>query len=261
MVMDVVGYMFLLKEGGDRLPPRMSPIFVDYEAIKTRESEIMTGPAPQCLSTVNPGNHKYWIRFEDKDFRQFTSLSLSSNEILRLLLETSRVEFKLVYPIRIMDGRKGLRERWYTLNFFSRPFELGYVDRWIRKDSIVRGRQYLVVFNTILGELFVNNLKTHNFDWLDAGFYKLPPNAQIFYRRFVLNNDYLRIPINLDTIKRSLNLSDQNITNLKNTVEDNILEPLQKAGYILSYQTTMGLHDTKYIISRSPKTSYEKDCG
>jgi len=36
---------------------------------------------------------KYYVKFNDKDFKKFTVLKLNSNNVLNLLLETSRVEF------------------------------------------------------------------------------------------------------------------------------------------------------------------------
>ena len=75
----------------------------------------------------------------------------SSNEIFQLLRETSQVEFKLVFPVRLTDKKRGSEEHLYTMNYFSRVFELGYVDKEKRKDEIVNQREYTVVFNTLSG--------------------------------------------------------------------------------------------------------------
>jgi hypothetical protein len=180
---------------------------------------------------------------------------MSSNDILNLLLETSRVEFKLVFPVRLREGKKD-QEHTYNMNFFSRLFEFGYVDRATRSDGIVTLREYYVSFNTVLGELFAHNLLSQSYDWLDNRFYNLPYNAQVFYRRFLLNNNYKSIPIKIETVKERLNLDDQNITNLKNTIERNILLPLVNQGLIDSYQKEKeGLYGLKYIIKRSDKTN------
>jgi hypothetical protein len=107
-----------------------------------------------------------------------------------------------------------------------------------------------------LGELFAHNLLSQSYDWLDNRFYNLPYNAQVFYRRFLLNNNYKSIPIKIETVKERLNLDDQNITNLKNTIERNILLPLVNQGLIDSYQKEKeGLYGLKYIIKRSDKTN------
>ena len=211
MVMDVIGHMLLSAEGGDRFPEGYFPIFNDLASINRRETELTSniqqvdqGPSTQTNTTGIDRIKKtrYWIEFFDKEFREHTNNDMSSNDIMNLLLETSRVEFKLTYPVRILEG-KDQRLRFYRMNVFSRLFEFGYIDKGIRSDGVVQSRKYYISFNTILGELFVHNLLTHNYDWLDSRFYSLPSTAQVFYRRFFLHNDIKSIPINFDTVKEA----------------------------------------------------------
>jgi hypothetical protein len=258
MLMDIVGYYLLLKEGKDRLPETSAPIFNDMESITTRESDV-SGKCNVSLSkqlTMSDQDiqrirdTRYNIRFNDKHFRKHISQDMSSNDICNLLLETSRVEFKLVYPVRMWNGSKA-KEQTYNMNFFSRLFEFGYVEKEIR-NGIVYSREYYISFNTILGELFAHNLLSKSYDWLDSKFYNLPYNAQVFYRRFLLNNDYKSIPIKIETIKERLNLDDKNITNLRNTIERNILAPLITQGLMDSYEKEDdGLYGLKFIVKRS----------
>jgi len=193
---------------------------------------------------------KYWTKFNDKDFRKFTSLKMTSNDILKLLLETSRVEFKLTFPVRLRLNDKNLQEEPHRMNMFSRLFEFGDIERPRESDGVIRKRKYFVTFNTILGELFVHNLKMINYDWIREDLYSLPASAQIFFRKFIVNNNNPRIPINLETITGKLNLIDGNRSNLENTVKENVLEPLKMQGFISSYKKTQGLHGTKYIVYR-----------
>mgnify|MGYP001469487843 CR=1 FL=1 len=258
MVMDIIGYYLLLKVGEDHLPKESRPIFNDMNSIATRElSTTGNDIALSDQSTMNDQiikrieNSTYWIQFDDKDFRLSTSLKMSSNDIRDLLLETSRVEFKLVFPVRMWDGKKA-KEKTYNMNLFSRLFEFGYVDKVMRNDEVVQSRHYYISFNTILGELFVHNLLSKSYDWLDRRFYHLPYNAQVFYRRFFVHNDYKDITINIKTIAERLNLQDKNITNLAGTVETNMLQPLIEEGLIDSYtKTREGLFGLKYKIIRT----------
>jgi len=260
MLMDALGYFFLLKEGGDRLPKKASEIFRDLDSIRRREIELVKGD-DEIVSTSSKSmlsdtdaetimKSKHWIRFNDSQFRKFISLKLNSNDILKLLLDTSRVEFKLTFPVRLKLDKKEIRERQYRMNMFSRLFEFGYIERARECDGVIRKREYFVTFNTMLGELFVHNLKMINYDWIREDLYSLPASAQIFFRKFIVNNDEPRIPINLETIVRNLNLMDGNKTNLEATVMTNVLEPLKMQGFISSYEKTQGLHGTKYIVSR-----------
>lgn len=262
MVMDVIGYILLLAKGGDIVPKEPVPIFSDISSIQRREKELVPNDSSRiqdlaqetiesCIDRMKKENH--WIKFTDKDFRRNTKIDMSSNEIMNLLLETSRVEFKLTYPVRIKEGKKS-KEQFYRMNVFSRLFEFGYIDKDVRNDGVVQSREYYVSFNTILGELFAHNLLSMNYDWLDNRFYSLPSTSQVFYRRFLIHHDYKDISVNLDTIKRRLNLKDSNITNLIATIENNILRPLVEFGLIDSYEKdTEGLNGIKFIIKRTHK--------
>ena len=266
MVMDALGYFYLLKEGGDSLPVKRSELFQDLESIRRREAELdnhkgtLVANAGQSMLTDTDIDSimsaRHWIRFNDNIFRKFTKLNLSSGEILNLLTSTSGVEFKLVFPVRLQESRKKLKEKAYMMNMFSRLFEFGYIDKQIRQsDGVVRAREYFVIFNTILGELFVHNLKMGNFDWVRVDLYSLPTSAQIFFRKFILNNDFPTIAINLQKIAQKINLNDKIQANLERTIVTNVLEPLKRQGFIETYEREPGLHGSKFIIKRDFKNN------
>ena len=119
-----------------------------------------------------------------------------------------------------------------------------------RNDGIIQHRRYRIFFTTILGQLFMNNLKARFNSKLDIKFYTLPESAQIFYRRVLLHTSYNRTEINRETLANVIGLKDQNITNLTNTIEANVLEPLKGSGFIYSYSKADGMKDTKFIIIR-----------
>ena len=141
MLMDVLGYFYLLKEGGDRLPKVSLEIFQDMENIQKREIELdknsnnVISESDHFLLSENDikriEKSKHWIRFDDKIFRKFISLNLGTNDILKLIHETSQVEFKLIFPVRMRSGKK-FEEKQYRMNMFSRLFEFGYIDKQIR---------------------------------------------------------------------------------------------------------------------------------
>jgi len=257
MVMDVIGYIFLLDYGCGSLPKEPSLMFNDFGSIGVRESlpssESINNDHLISVDLDKIKNQKNGIKFTDADFRKYTSLDYSSNQIRDLLYETSKVEFKLVFPVRMMEGEKP-KEKLYQMNIFSKLFEFGYIDRDIRHDGIVQSREYYIFFNTILGELFLHNLLSGSYDWVDSNFYMLPANAQAFYRQFILHHDKTTNPINLVTIKERLRLLDTNPTNLLRTIEENILKPLIQHGFILSYEKKIdGFMGTKFTIKRPHK--------
>jgi hypothetical protein len=242
-VMDALGYMFVMKTGGDRLPEHPAPIFDDLFEVEQRENQLN---GLETVSTRTVSQHS--IGFTDEDFRRYTGLKLSSADILQLLLDTSRVEFKLSFPLRLRST--GNKEVFHRMNFHSRFFELSYEDVKIRSDNIIQGRRYRVIFNTLLGEFFVNNLLAYYNDRIDQKFYLLPDSAQIFYRRMLQHNDYTPIEFHLSKISEAAGLRDNNESNLVKTVETSILEPLKRGGYISSYEKLLNGNGIKYRIER-----------
>jgi hypothetical protein len=256
MVMDVIGYLWLLKQGGDSLPKDTTPIFLDLENVITKENELSaksldfkTEAKTEPQSNKNrDSNSFYSLSFDDSYFRRCTGLKMSSIDIKNLLLETARVEFKLTFPVRLKES--GNKEKLYKMNFYSRFFELAVEQEKSRKDGIIQHRRYRVFFTTILGQLFINNLKAKFNNKLDVKFYTLPDSAQIFYRRALLHNSFNRKEMNRETIANIIGLKDKNFTNLTKTIEINVLGPLKRSGFIDSYSKTDGMKDVKFIIVR-----------
>jgi hypothetical protein len=262
MVMDVLAYFYLLKEGGDRVPEQPSEIFTDIESIRKRELEhehdAVAGNSSGGLKPLGATeiqsilSSKNWVMFNDGDFRRFTGLKLRSSDIMALLQETSRVEFKLVYPVRLKDEKGKNREKLYAMNMFSRLFEFGYIDEDVRNgQESVYMRRYYVTFNTILGELFAHNLKALNYDWVERELYALPPSAQLFFRRCLVHNDNPVLEFNLETISQRLNLTDKHQANRISCILDSTLEPLKEKGMIESFEQRNGLSGPKFIVYRN----------
>jgi hypothetical protein len=268
MVMDALAYYYLLKEGGDRVPEQASEIFTDMESIRKRELEHEHAPynvskaiglTPLVeIEIQSIVSSKNWVTFNDSDFRRFTGLRLRSNDILALLQETSRVEFKLAYPVRLKDENNKHREKLYRMNMFSRLFEFGYIDEDVRNaDASVYMRRYYVTLNTILGELFAHNLKAQNYDWVGRELYALPSSAQLFFRKCLVHNDSPVLEFNLETISQRLNLTNPHQANQINSIKTNTLEPLKENGMIDSYEQQDGLTGPKFTVYRK----FVKDNG
>ena len=242
--MDVVGYMFLMKVGGDCLPKNADPLFNDLFEIQQRENQLNGNQG-----NIIPTGVKHYIHFTDDDFKKFTGLRMNSTEIKTLLLETSRVEFKLTFPVRLKST--GSKENTHRMNYYSRFFEIGHEDLSVKSNGVVLARRYTIFFNTLLGELFVNNLLSKFNDRIDIRFYLLPDSAQIFYRRALVHNNFKRKEFHLTTIAEYAGLTDSNPWNLVTTVETNILKPLIEYGYIDFYEKVgEDPKAPKYIIRR-----------
>ena len=224
------------------MPP---PIFNDLGDIQQRENQLNGGNG-----NVIPTGAKHYIRFTDDQFRKFTGLRMSSTDIKALLLETSRVEFKLTFPVRLKST--GSKENPHRMSYYSHLFEFAHEDVSVKSNGVVMARRYTIVFNTLLGELFVNNLLAKHNDRIDARLYLLPDSAQIFYRRALSHHNYGDDPYMLSTIARLAGLTDSNQRNLATSVEKNILNPLKEYGFIDCYEKVRnGSGQIKYIVWRS----------
>ena len=257
IVMEVLGYALLLFLGMDPLPENQEPIFDNLKSIEDREFEFVTplNPINQNddhaieTNTATIKNRRiYSIAIDDNHFRRATGLKMSSKEIFNLLDKTSNAKFKLPFPV-IVKNSNG-KETIHKMNNFSRFFEMNEVVTKVRKDGVVQSRIYEIEFATFLGELFVNNLLSKHNDRVDLRFYRLPANAQLFYRRFLLHINFFTKPLNLETIVNGLGLQDKNKITLTKTIEKNILEPLIRDNLISSYEISQGLKGTKFIIKQ-----------
>ena len=256
MVMDILGLFLLLKLGGDKILPKSDPLFdhpdaIQREELNTEGSEsIDADPTGSTLDQMKKS--EYWIKFSDKQFRQFSGKSYGSNKIYELLLQTARVEFKISFPVRLLNDHSKHQEYKYNMNIHSRLFEVGEIPIK-RKDGQIKSREYYVFFNTFLGKLFVSNLISHNYDWISSSIYSLPDSAQLFYRILLLHHDYSPVSYNLHTIASKLNYRDKDNSNLQRTIEKNALQPLRDHGLIKEYSKEDGLNGVRYVIKWYPK--------
>jgi len=244
-VMDAIGYMFVLKEGGDSLPKHSRPFFCDLFDVQQREHQL------NDIQNEIVSSKTHNVSFTDDDFRKFTGLKLRSSEILELLLETSRVEFKLTFPVRLKDVKN--KETTHKMNYYSRFFEIAVENLKTRNDGIILKRRYTVVFKTMLGEMFVNNLMAKYNNRINQNFYLLPDSAQICYRRLLLHHDYNHILISLSRLAELTGLKDENQSNLVRTIEKSILDPLKESGFIEKYEKENGLDGIRYSIWKRTK--------
>jgi len=244
-VMDAIHHMFVLKEGNDRLPQNAEPIFNDLGEIQQREHQL-NGSHGNIL----PAATNHYVRFTDDDFKKFTGFNLSSTEIKKLLLDTSRVEFKLTFPVRLKCTES--KEKMHHMSYYSRFFELGYENLSVKSNGVVLSRRYHISFNTLLGELTVNNLLAKFNDRISIRLFLLPNSAQIFYRRALSHQNYRKNEYRLPTIAEYVDLVDKNLRNLARTVETNILTPLVEHKWIDSYEKVGDDPKSyKYIVRRS----------
>lgn len=228
IVLDIVAYSYMLQLGNGNLPKKNLPLFNNAGDI------IMK-------------NDDFSVVISDKQFRKFSSLKMKSKNICQLLQEVSSSKFKLNYPVRLPfynNGKSG--EYIFNMPGFSSFFSL----------EIANGRNsrdYKIKFDTLLGQLFIHNLQMRNTNYITVDKYHMPNNAQILYRRFILNNNYPQVSVNFSNIIQALGLTNNNTTTLINTIQETVIEPLMKYNIIASYKFDNGMTDKKFVFIKASK--------
>lgn len=232
MALDIMGYAYMLQLGGNLMPKTSRPIFNNAHDISLKDENF----------TVN---------ISDKQFRQYSIPTMKSKDICQLLQEVSSSTFKLNYPVRLLfhkNGKSG--EEIYSMPVFNTFFTLGAITGRTNKT-------YRIIFNTLLGQLFLHNLHVKNYDYIAADIYHLPKSAQVFYRRFILNNNYIKISVNLSNIIKALGYTYSNTTALVTTIKETVIQPLIDSGILASYTFVDGLTDKKFVLHKSSKVGVE----
>lgn len=237
MVLDIIGYQYMLQLGNGTLPKEDRPLFHNNLDLELKPDQFK-------------------VTITDHEFRRFSGLDkIPSKNILQLFEEIARATFKLNYPVRLpfyKDGKKG--EYIFPMPDFNTFFSIDSV-----KES--KYRTYEINFNSLLGQMFLHNLRMKNYDYINAEFYQLPYSSQVFYRHFLINNNFPTISINLGNIIQALGFTFKNQTDLIKTIKINVLDPLIKFGVIASYDFTKGLEDMKFVVKKklnnSPQSGVE----
>jgi hypothetical protein len=150
--------------------------------------------------------------------------NLYRKEITELVIETSKVELNIVYPILYFEViKKGRNKGKQKVRQHYQPLKNQHI---FRVES--GGNRYTVTFDSLLGKLFCHNIQLKGFNQLPDNFYDLPKPAQLVYRRF-LSHIYKAHPIKLhiETITSFLNLEIKDGSMMKHNIQKNILEPLK----------------------------------
>jgi hypothetical protein len=157
------------------------------------------------------------IELTTDDFRRLTGQQhLYRKEITRLILETSKVEFKILYPILYLEEiTKGRNKGQQRVKQGFLPFKKNHTIFTVKVD----GERYTGTFDTVLGNLFCHNIQLGGFNQLPDNFYELPKPAQLVYRKF-LSHFYKPHPVNLhiNQITALLNLETKDEGMLKHNI-------------------------------------------
>ena len=164
-------------------------------------------------------------------------LKYNSTQLYDMFKNTSECKFKINYPVRVYDKKIKKYKLSHYNNFnndFENLFDISILDENKNKQG-VHGLTYKICFNSSLSKLFIYNILTMNYDWLDYNIYSVKDITQLLYRKYIITNNRFNIEIDYDDFESVLGLNVNNITITKKYIEVGLKE-LQKLKLIQSWK-------------------------
>ena len=157
----------------------------------------------------------------------------SSKEINELIEGTGNCVLQMTYPVRYFDGRNYQNIPTLNSSIPSRFFRLLSVNiTKCSKDGHALEREYDIMFDSILGYLFVQNCLSCYTDLIPDHFYSMSDYAQLFYRILIL--PYFakaKNPITLNEIRYRLDFKTKDTYMVRRVVK-RILDELEANQFI-----------------------------
>jgi len=181
----------------------------------------------ETMKDINNIENKtcFFIDIEDKElFVKYKELlKYNSTQLYDLFKSTSECKFKIKYPVRVYDieTKKYKIEIYNNFDYeFENLFDIEIIDEKRSKSNKLFGLSYKISFNSRLSKLFINNLISVNYDWLDFESYSLKNTSQLLYRKYLLTNTkkIKNFEINYDDFVSVLGLNVNNITVAKKNI-------------------------------------------
>ncbi|OQC14399.1 MAG: hypothetical protein BWX72_01360 [Firmicutes bacterium ADurb.Bin080] len=157
----------------------------------------------------------------------------SSAEISEMIQRTADCKIKMYYPIRCCENDSYINIPNRIYKFSSSFFRLIDVKpSKLSKNGFVLERKYTLIFDTVLGYSFLQNVLSCFTDLLPEKFYFMTEYGQLFYRLLILPYyKNVKNPIGLKEIKNRLVLKTSNTTMVRKTIK-RILDELEANSFI-----------------------------
>ena len=191
------------------------------------------------LKDIKSDNKNMSMIIKDRDiFKKYKYLlKYNSTQLYDMFKNTSECKFKINYPVRVYDKKTKKYKLSHYNNFdndFENLFDISILDENKNKQG-VHGLTYKICFNSSLSKLFIYNILTMNYDWLDYNIYSVKDITQLLYRKYIITNNRFNIEIDYDDFESVLGLNVNNITITKKYIEVGLKE-LQKLKLIQSWK-------------------------
>jgi len=228
---------------------KMTPKDIDFlkERLTLADSEGYLHreefPPDSVLRYMDPekqGMKKFLtIRGRDSFLRQQIPAlkSYSSNEIYKMIKDTSQTKVRMSYPVRYFDGKEYKNHPFDNYSCPSRFYSLANVEvTKTTSNNHVLEREYTISFDTLLGYFFVQNCVSCYTDLLPDKFYLLSDYSQLFYRMLI--RPYFKkakIPIGITEIRNRLVLKTRDVYMIRKVVK-RILDELEANSFLREWK-------------------------
>jgi hypothetical protein len=167
----------------------------------------------------------------------------SSVQFEEMIRQTADCVLYMSYPIHYYSGKKYYTPDFGNYKFPSSLFTLVDVKNTkVSKDNHILEREYTILFDTVLGYMFMQNISSCYMDLLPGKFYEMSDYAQLFYRLLVLtyysnpkSGKNPKIPISINEVRRRLALKTPD-TYMVRQVIMRILKELAKYKFISEWK-------------------------
>jgi hypothetical protein len=183
-----------------------------------------------------------WIKMTDEEFRKMTGKDYSSGQIHELLKQTFSVKFSIPYRSYVLTPKRGYvftdQDKQDFVNHRSKQFyslgQYGCVEELFqtKKGKRVLRRDHYILFNTPLSLRIIKNILNRNINWVPIELYNENPSAQLFYRHYLIDNNFSNIDLLVSTIIKDLGIKTKIKSAVIARLKKNTLTPLHKLGLI-----------------------------
>ena len=188
----------------------------------------------------------------------------SSKQIRDMIIQTYECKLWMNYPVCFYTGKQYMLFPFGNFGFSSRLFTLGGINNKVSKNGNVLEREYQIIFDTILGYMFAQNMVSCYRDLLPGKFYEMSDYAQLYYRLFILSyfpnrrtKKTPKNPIFIDEIRQRLVLKTKDTCTVRKVIR-RILEELVSNRFIKSFSEDK--LDRKYVY-RYTRNSWQEITG
>jgi len=211
--------------------------YTTIKPISSKDKSVLTKSSKLNLATIEDVSNNGHLIFKLKEFelRKYRIFrNWTSTKIYNLLKSTADCKFKINLMVRLFERNSFFLHK-YSIKDFECIFDLKVVKEIKSKHTdrnYTMSRDYEIHICTPLGMVFLQNIMSLNYDFIDEKIYDLPPYAQFIYRKFLLHKKRgTEIEVSNDEFKEELSISTQCNWSLGHMLDKNLVA-LEKNGFI-----------------------------